>query len=610
MSSVARGRRRFLRHAAAGLSAAAILTLPVSAFAAEVEVSASLGRAQLEIGRSGYLQVEVVTNSGRIEEPVIKGLEGIEIAPRGSSSGMSIEINGARQLRRTTKTFTYVLTPRKAGEYTVGIEVEVGGQQYSATSEPHLLVTGEDYVPTVERGKAGDTPPAPDAEVIVWPVVDKATAYVGEQVVYELQIWERVRSNLSIAAAPTFKDFWSEDLLTAQQQQRLGSERKLIDNVPYRVHRSLRRALFPQKAGNLTIGGPEIQMQALSGPFFGRSGPPQSFFGRSLAIEVKPLPAQGQPPNFPVNNVGILRLSTEVDRTQIRQGEAVRLSMRIEGSGNISLVELPPLPNFRGLRSYEPKPEPPKLSSGSNRLEGSRVYTMLIVADEAGSLEIPALELPFFNPKTGQYRTARSKVITLEVEANPDAADPGLLPQPAAAAPSEETDELLAPPFAGTELTRVTPREPWLDRERWWAASLAVPTLLGLGALGSRLRERYGPDDAARARATELARRRRLLSEANAALESGEDFYPKLAELLQAAAVQRAGPMGVGLTRGRLMSLLQERELDSAEIDELRALLDACDAARFGSGAGELEQRRDHLERTQDLLGRRSWRPK
>jgi hypothetical protein len=591
-------------------AAAGVLGVAGIAHAAEVEIDAVLGRNQIEVGQSVYLQVEVSTEGRAIAAPRFVGLDNnkVEVSSRGVSSGMSVEISGGRSVRRSSKTFTYVLTPRVAGEHLIQVEVEVAGQVYRATPAPKLLATGEDYEPEVEHDKAGDAPQIPDSEVIVWPVVDTATAYVGQQIIYELQIWERARGNLTIAAAPTFKDFWSEDLQTAeQQQQRRNTQQKLVGGVPYRVHETMRRALFPQKTGTLTVGGPEVQLQELAGPFFGGSGPPQTFVGRSLAIEVQPLPTAGRPKGFRANSVGQFQISAEADRKQLRQGEAVRLSLKISGTGNIALIELPEPPPLAGLRSYEPKPETPKFELGKAKLQGSRVYTMLVIADQAGTLEIPPFELPYFDPDAGEYRVAKTKPITLEVEADPNA-EPAPEPSTRRDDAEHSDDELLAPPIASDTLDRITPRERWLNAQRWWLGSLSAPALLGLGWLGTRLRERFGPDDDARARNQELAKRRALLNEANAAVDSGEGFYPNLASLLQAAAVSRAGPDGVGLTRERLMKLLTERGVADEEVTQLRELLDACDAARFGADSGEVAQRREHLERARALLGRRSWR--
>lgn len=601
-------RRRFLR-AVSGLAALAVVAPSTLAHAGEVEVTAVLGRPQVEPGQSVYLQVEVSSSAGAIGTPRFESDEGLDITSRGTSSGMSIEIAAGRRVQRATKTFTYVVAPRRAGEYEIGIEVDVGGQTYRPATAPKLIATGEDFEPQLEHGKSGDKPDDPSEDVIVWPVVDESKVYVGEQIVYELQIWDRGNANLAITTSPTFKDFWSENLDNQQQQRRPNVRKDYIGNVPYQVNVPLRRALFPQKAGTLIIGSPEIQSQPFNSVFFGSSGPPRSYLGRNLAIEVLPLPADGQPQGFRANNVGQFSISSEVDRTALRQGEALRLSIRIAGTGNIALIELPELPALTGLRSYEAKPETPKLELGKPRLRGSRVYTMLIVAEHSGRLEIPAIELPYFDPDKQRYEVARSKPIVLDIEADPNAKPAASDGAQSSSEDDDETDELLAPPIATPTLPRVTPRERWLTRERWWLGSLGAPAVLGLGWAGLRLRERLGPTDLARARAQEAARRRELLNQANAKLDDGAAFYPVLGSLLQSAAVARAGSEGVGLPRQRLLELLERRGLAREELDQLGELLEACDAARFGAGGGDIEQRRAHLERARALLGRASWRP-
>lgn len=605
-------RRRFLQLASMATIATAIAGLPARAEAAEVEVSVTLGSSQVQVGDSVYLQVEVSTDGRRISQPTFTGLDDVDVSAAGTSSGTSIQIGGGSRVQRSTKTFTYVLSPREAGEFEIGVEVEVDGEQHRPSKPPKLTATGEAPQALVEEGKANDAPQDPDAEVIVWPVVDQAKVYVGQQILYELQIWERANGNLSVTSTPTFKDFWAEDLLPPERSRRPRSDRRFVAGVPYRVHQTLLRALFPQKAGTLTIGGPEIQMQPMVG-LFGGGGPPRSFFGRGLAIEVMPLPAKGQPRGFRPNNVGQLTITAAVDRSKLKQGEAVRLTMQIAGVGNIALIELPPLPELPGMRSYEPKPDTPHFQPKNNKLEGSRVFTQLLVAEQAGELTIPAIELPYFDPLEERYKIAKTKPITLQVEANPDAVIAADTPgdeQRKRDQAGSENDELLAPPIAGGELVRSSPRAAWLTRKRWWIGTLLVPGTLGLGWLASRARQRLGPDERGRAIRKELARRRTLLAEAANAVDSSDRFYPKLGELLQAAAVGRAGSEGVGLTRDRLIRLLAGRDVASGDLDELRELLDACDAARFGSGGGDVEQRRAYLERARSLLNKRGWSPK
>ncbi|MCA9700217.1 MAG: BatD family protein, partial [Myxococcales bacterium] len=362
------------------------------------------------------------------------------------------------------------------------------------------------------------------------------------------------------------------------------------------------------------------QLQEPVNLFFGPrqpGRPAQSYAGRNLAVEVKPLPAEGQPPDFPANNVGSFTLEAAVDRETLRQGEAVRLTVTIAGIGNVALVSLGKAfergPTVPGARTYEPKPEAPVLETGGPRLKGSRSYTMLVVAEQSGTLHIPAFELHYFDPEAAAYQVAKTEPITLQVEANPNlpaAATDGAkgVAQADAAGESKGDQELLAAPLAGSTLDRVTPRERWLSSGRWWAGTLTAPVLLGLGWLGSRLADRLGPTEAARARAQRLTDRRRLLAEAEAAVSGGEGFHIKLADALQAAAVGRAGSEGVGLTRNRLMDLLAGQGVATGELETLQELLDACDAARFGAGAGDVEARRSQLDRARSLLAGKGWR--
>ncbi len=442
---------------------------------------------------------------------------------------------------------------------------------------------------------------------MVWPVVDSSEVWVGQQKVKELHIWSRVFSRLELTKLPTFKDFWTEELEIARNKRRA-----LVAGLPYEVFTSMRRAVFPQRAGTLTIEGASLRSGGTVN-LFGGGTPSHDYYGRSFAITVKPLPAEGQPVGFSANNVGEFQLSAKVDRTEVVQGEALRLSITVKGTGNIALVSLGEWPKPEGMKAYEPKPETPKLDTKAKALRGERTWTMLLVAERAGTLTIPALALAYFDPKLGRYRSATSKPIEITVEADPDAAPTSNADDPRGQGESE-ANEPFAPPVGGDALARVEVRPPWLTTQRWWIGIVSVPALLAVGGLVRMARERLGPSEAARTRSAELGRRRHLLGLARAALANGDGFHAALAEALQRAAVDRAGPQGVGLARGPLIALLRQRCFPGQppavddEITRMQELLDVCDAARFGAGSGDVEARREQLDRATKLLDSKIWR--
>lgn len=591
-------RRRMLVLSLASLP----LLVPGSAKAAEVEITAFFHEESVEVGEGTYLEVEVaVTGGDDIGQPRFTGSESLTIQTGMTSSGVSVQFGGGSRTSQATKTYTYVVSASSPGEYELGIEVEVDGKKYSPTNKPKLIVGGSAPASEPVTPELGAVPTSDD-EIIVWPVVDAAEVWVGQQVIYELQVWARIMARMEMTKLPTFKDFWTEELEVTRQQRRSA-----IAGVPYDVFTYMRRALFPQKAGTLTIEAATVRAGGSVG-LFGGGKPPRDHRGRAFSITVKPLPAAGQPPNFSANNVGRYKLSSEVDRTKLVQGEALRLTAKVEGTGNIALVSLGEWPQPAGMKAYEAKPDTPKLVTTGKQLTGSRSWSMLLVAERAGTLTIPALTLDYFDPGAGEYRKATTKPITIEVEANPDAAPPRESGEPGSKANSNEPSEPFAAPRAGDALARVELRERWLTPERWWRGILAAPALLGLGALASLAKQRLGPDEQTRARTAERRLRGRLLEDARGLVEQGDGFHAKLAEALQRIAVERAGPAGVGLTRERLMDLLRERGVASEELERMRTLLDACDAARFGAGVGDAASRRAQLDEAARILDAKAWR--
>ena len=194
----------------------------------------------------------------------------------------------------------------------------------------------------------------------------------------------------------------------------------------------------------------------------------------------------------------------------------------------------------------------------------------------------------------------RSEAIAVEVS-------PGQAPAPDAKVGSgedvepDEPDEL-APLFTPETLPRHQSKERWLTPERWLVGMLAAPAFLGVGAGASLLWRRFGPDERARRRSQERARHRHQLEAARSAVESGDGFHARLAQLCQEIALARAGTAGVGLPRPELLRLLRERGVTEQDVERLRTLLDRCDAARFGADHGSREQREALLADAEQLM--------
>ncbi|MDC0720586.1 BatD family protein [Nannocystis bainbridge] len=554
-------------------------------------IVAEIDRERVEVGEAFELTVQVDSEGERgaeVPEPVLPDMTalGLQIVGmpanyRSTSSSFSFGTGrGSTMTTRTTQTSVYTLIASKPGRIELPVHILEGKTKVTPPRIPAIEVTGQ-AAPTEPVPAAADGPTEPQGDIFLWTRLDKPTLFVGEQLTYTLEIYERLPFlQIQLRQLPGFQDFWSEELPQGQMRQ------AVVGNTAYRVHPGLRRALFPQRAGTLTLSPAEVGI-----------GMRRRITGRPVTVEVKPLPA-GAPAGFSPNNVGVYSIRAEADRTNIKVGEPFTLTVAIQGTGNIRVIDPGAWPEMPGLRRYEPKIET-DVTTGA-QLGGERRYAFLVIPERGGTLTVPPHTFHYFDPASESYQTATSAPIELTVAGDPNAA-PTLAsdaPPPAAA----EEEGILAPIVEPAALPRATPSPSWLTPSRWAWAMAGAPVLLALGTAASALWRRLGPDEHSRAAAARAAKQRELLAQAERGLGTGEGFYPALAQLLQAAAIDRAGPEGEGLPRHALLALLAGKGVSSADCERLRDLLDRCDAARFGARGESASEREVALQAARELL--------
>lgn len=570
-------RRRFARALVAG-AAASTWGRPGSARAAEVTAQVDLSADTTRVGEPVRITMTLEVRGGRAPArlPWPDALTGnFELGNISNVGGSSRDLFAGPASAVYTRKVSALITPLAEGKFELGFAVAVEGATVES-NVPVLEVLPADAV--LPGPPPGSKPTEPQGPVFLWALADKKKAYVGEQIVYTLDVYER-RSFLGIhlRKPPSFTDFFTEEL--DEGQPRVES----VGGMDYRVRPALRRALFPQRAGTLQIGAAELSV-----------GGRQRILSPAIDVEVLPLPGEGRPPGFSANNVGRFSISAEVDRTSVAANEPVTLTITVEGVGNVKFVDPGPWPELTGLRRYDPKVET-QLRKGSGGMGGKRSYEFLLIPEAGGSITIPVHELAYFDPETERYEVTRTEPIDIEVEGGePVAAEPETEPEPQ----SEELAELIV----DDALPRHTPRERWLSPGRWTSGMVAVPVLAAAGLGGAALWRRFGPDEQMRARAHRKQRHRGLIEEAEKAVASGDGFHGALAKLLQEIAVDRAGSEGVGLPRPELLRLLGQQGVPPGDVERLRVLLDRCDEARFAALKGSREDRQALLEEVLDLV--------
>ena len=252
------------------------------------------------------------------------------------------------------------------------------------------------------------------------------------------------------------------------------------DDLPSRLEQGARyrpfifaRALFPLRAGTLLIPPARLGYTLGSaGTLFGRqerqvaSTPPRS-------VLVRELPVDGRPASF-AGAVGVYTVTAGVERAKGRVGDAVQLTVRIEGVGNVKLLPAPiiDIPNVTSSASGESI----VVDSTDLLIRGSKTFRFLLTPRKDGELPLGALRYAFFNPVRGAYEVAQAPLGALRVS-------PGT-------AVAEESDVAQVPslPLQSWSV------EPATDvTERWWFRAIFIAIGVPWLALVGRRLVRFLP---------------------------------------------------------------------------------------------------------------------
>ncbi len=429
--------------------------------------------------------------------------------------------------------------------------------------------------------------PRSDSDLFLRATVDKQDLFVGEQTTLSLYIFSRVDlSSVDQVSMPKLDGFWSEDVESPNQ---LSGEQKIINGVPYRAYLLKRRALFPVKAGKLTINSAEADIT--TGFLF--AGHRVHRKSNELTLRVRPLPP-GAP--GPVSNasVGEWRLSTEVSQTQTELGQPVTVRVSLEGRGNLKNSTLPPLTGPAALKIYDPTTsDRPTVTRG--KIGGRRTQEYLVMAQQTGTFTLPALSLHYFNPEAQKYETTRTDPITLTVV--PGAGGTTALSKAGPAVANEGAPKNV---LAAGGLRALRHQASFEEKAApAWRRPFFLPALLSpvglwlaLGIAGL-VRSRLSHEDDASKKSKQAREARRRLAGAEKLKERGaaDAFYGEVEKaLLQFLEAKLGIPVG-GLRREDLSERLRAAGVPAEQQQRVVSVLDDCDVGRFAPGAAGPEAR-------------------
>ncbi|WP_207866603.1 BatD family protein [Pseudomonas sp. 58(2021)] len=425
----------------------AALLLPLlicTATAQAAELTASVDRSRLNSGETVELTLESndVTQFGK---PDLTPLEPL------------FEVRGTRQVNqlntlnnenRATTRWIITLLPKQNGS------VEIPSLKLGETqSQP---ITVQVVESDVHEEKNVLDP------VFIESSLDQSSVYVQAQAVLTLRIYHSVSLYDDSSVTPL--------QITDARVEQLGDTRtyeKDINGVRHGVI-EMRYAIFPQHSGLLTItpqtfSATRVDTQPAKDA--SAQGPKPGKVLRVTSTEIpltvkpKPLTYPADAPWLPARSLSLSESwNPEPDHTQVGDSLTRSLTLKVEGLAGSQLPALPAT-EANGLRRY---PDQPVLNNQSSErgLIGSREEREALVPSRSGSIELPTVDVVWWNTFEDHLEHTSLPARTLQVVNNPSLQ----VDTPAGSAQSFNTTDSEAL---------------W-----WWKLStlvLACTTLLGFG---------------------------------------------------------------------------------------------------------------------------------
>lgn len=384
------------------------LTLNTLILSSQVKFDVSVSKSKL--GLNERLRVDFVMNQNGDNFSPPK-FENFQIIGGPNQSIKTSYVNGERSF---SKTYSYFLKPLKKGTLKISqASIEIDNETYKSLP---IEVTITD---SVKQPSDAVTQYYNDDDIELRALISKGSPFLNEPITVVYKLYYKAPINISDAReteTPKFKDFWSQTIKIPQ----LKVQREVYKGQNYNVVEWRKVVLYPQRVGELEISPLSLNL-VLDVPTDKRD-----FFGNVIydqtsqlistgmrRINVKNLPNQGKPDSF-TGAVGEFEFDVILNKNSLRATESFQAELKVKGSGNLKLFDLPNILVPNSMELFEPEREE-LINTNLSGMSGSISKLFTVIPRFQGNFPIEEVEFSYFNPETEKYKILKSPRLTIDV---------------------------------------------------------------------------------------------------------------------------------------------------------------------------------------------------
>jgi hypothetical protein len=557
------------------------------------------GRApdQVAVGEQFRLSYTVNTDEARgFRAGNIPDAFDVLMGPSTSTQSSYQLVNG-HMSSSSSITYTYILSANKNGIFTIpSAHVTVGGKNINS-NEIHIQVVGNASNAQSGGGgqgrrQSGRTEVRPAGSTIsgsdLFIKVSASKQHVREQepILLTYKVYTLVALTQLNGKMADLKSFYTREVPLSQEKQ---FHLEMLNGKPYKTVTWQQYVMFPQVTGKLEV--PSITYEGIVAQQNRNVDPFEAFFNGGsgyvevkkqitapgITIQVDPLPEH--PAGFS-GGVGSFQISAQLDKTEVKANDPVKLRVTVSGMGNMKLLKQPVVEFPSDFDHYDAKVTD-KTKLTTRGLEGSIVYDFLAVPRHQGTFEIPAISYVYFDTQSNKYKTVKTQPFTLHVAKGSGSSSSAYSGQ-------EDIKQLnsdIRYIKMGESRQRAVGEYFFASTEYWVSLAVLVLAFISLFVI-FRQRAIDNADIVGQraGKANKVAAKR--LKKAAKLMAAGKqnDFYDEVLRALWGYVGDKLNMPVEQLSRENISQQLSAHGVQQSVIDQFLGALDECEYARYAPG--------------------------
>lgn len=538
----------------------AIIVLSVHSYGQKPFIELEIEPRTVEVGQP--FTITIKTNlDGNIEMTLPDEFIQSGVRQSGMSSSVELVRGRRRTVRYSFQSFTGYF--EEEGTYSLGpVKISVKKKEYQSEAYDVRVIQPQNMI---------SEDPSKNLNQMIFGIIQqsKKEIYEGEPVVLEGKVYSQVEV-MQVEDFIPFSFSGPVDSRLMPNSGRVSTSFEVINGKNLQTFKLGKSVVFPEKVGDYVIK--PFQTHLIYNDRKKIFPQHAKIVSNESSIVVKPLPS-GTPKEF-IDAVGEFDVYAQLSSTHVKQESVVKLTVRVEGHGNLHNIRQPKISLPSDLSIYGDPEVIDSISFSNKGAEGSKTFTYFIQVNRDEDVQLEPVKIAYFNPKTEKYEDSQSRLPLIRVEPNGRTEPKN----------DEQEDERIVTPgmqpyIADTEVKKT----PYFEFLKGWGATvLFSPIMLG-AALGLLVRVRKQKEEDRHTKEKSIQHKNEALTLLNEVQEE-ENINIAIDKLHNSLLGYLAGHFKVnkGEISRHFLKSKPEDELGEELCERITHVLDSIDAVKYG----------------------------